>query len=143
MARILITDDDNVIRRMVRQVLEKEGYEVVEAPDGAQGLELYRKMRCDLVIADIIMPEKEGIGMIGELMREFPNAKIIAISGGGRVSPADYLKIARDFGAMRTLVKPIRKDELLKDVRELLEADWRSADMFSGLSRRTFRAGAE
>jgi len=122
MARILIMDDDNLIRRMLRQVLEQEGHEIVEARDGTEGINLNRKLHCDLIITDIIMPEKEGIETIGELRREFPDIKIIAMSGGGRIGPDAYLKMAKDFGAMRTIVKPIGKDELLKATKELLES---------------------
>ncbi len=123
MARILIMDDDSLIRRLLRQVLEGEGYEVVEASDGTQGINLNRKMHCDLIITDIIMPEKEGIETIGELRREFKGIKIIAMSGGGRIGPDAYLKMAKDFGAMRTIVKPINREELLKAAKELLESD--------------------
>ncbi len=121
MARILIIDDDNLVRRMLRQVLEAENYEVVEAEDGTQGLKINREKPADLIITDIIMPEKEGIETIGDFRREFPEIQIIAMSGGGRIGPDAYLKMAKDFGAMRTVVKPINKAELLEAVKELLK----------------------
>ena len=121
MARILIIDDEVQILNMLRQMLEGEGYEVVEAPDGKEGLKLYRKNPTDLIITDLIMPEKEGIETIQELTQDFPNIKIIAMSGGGRVGPGDYLHLAKMLGAQHTFAKPIEREELLKAVRELLK----------------------
>ena len=120
MARILIIDDDEQILAMLRQTLEREGYEVVDASDGKEGLRRYRENPTDLIITDLIMPEKEGIETILELRRDFPDVKIIAISGGGRIDPGQYLSIAKSFGAQYTFAKPIERKELLKAVRELL-----------------------
>jgi YesN/AraC family two-component response regulator len=83
MANILIIDDDQQILNMLSQILKRAGYGVVEALDGKQGLKLYRENPTDLIITDIIMPEKEGLETIMELQRDFPDVKIIAISGGG------------------------------------------------------------
>ena len=120
MVRILIIDDDEQILAMLRQTLEREGYEVMEASDGNEGLRRYRENPTDLIITDLIMPEKEGIETIMELHRDFPDVKIIAISGGGRVDPGQYLSIAKSFGAQYTFTKPIERKKLLKAVRELL-----------------------
>ncbi len=120
MASILIIDDDALIRRMLRRILEEEGYEVLEAANGTEGLNLNRRAPADLVITDILMPEKEGIETIGELTGEFPDVKIIAVSGGGRIGPDAYLKMARDFGALKTIKKPINKTGLLNAVKEVL-----------------------
>jgi len=95
MSRILIIDDDAQILKMLRQILEREKYHVTEASNGKEGLRLYRENPADLVITDIIMPEKEGIEIIIELKRDYPDVKIIAISGGGRINPEDYLDIAK------------------------------------------------
>ena len=92
MARILIIDDEEKFRKMLRQMLERAGHEVVEAPDGKEGVKLYREKLTDLIITDIFMPEKEGIQTIKELKRDFPEAKIIAISGGGRNGLFYFLK---------------------------------------------------
>jgi len=119
-ARILIMDDDAQIREMLRQLLERAGYEVAEAPDGRQGIRLYRQAPADLVITDIIMPEKEGLETIRELLRDFPDVKILAISGGGRVLADEYLRLAKQFGAERTLAKPFDQKELLEAVHELV-----------------------
>jgi len=119
MARILIIEDDVQMLAMLGQVFERAGYDVVEAPDGNVGIKLYREQPAHLVITDLIMPNKEGIETIIELRREFPDVKIIAISGGGRNGPEDYLKMARGLGAMLTFTKPIKREELLNAVREL------------------------
>ena len=92
MALILIIDDDDQIRRVLRKTLERDGYDVADAPNGKEGIRLYRENPADLVITDIIMPEKEGIETIRELRRDFPEVKIIAISGGGRIGPDSYFK---------------------------------------------------
>ena len=121
MAQILIIDDDDQLRLMLRKTLERSGYEVVEAPNGKEGIKRFREMPCDLVITDLIMPEKEGLETISELKEDFPDIKVIAISGGGRVGPNDYLHLAKMLGAQRTLTKPIELPELLKTIKELLE----------------------
>ncbi|MEA1946586.1 MAG: response regulator [Thermodesulfobacteriota bacterium] len=120
MAIILIIDDNNQFRAMLREMLERTGYKVVEASDGKEGIKLYREKATDLIITDLIMPEKEGIETIMELRRDFPDVKIIAISGGGRLDPGQYLSMAQKLGAQRTFAKPVARAELLKAVRELL-----------------------
>ena len=120
MERILIIDDDDQFLAMLRKMLERNGYKIVEASDGKEGIRLYRENLTDLIITDIIMPEKEGIEIIMELRRDFPDVKIIAISGGGCIGPEDYLHMAMMLGAKRTLTKPIERDELIKVVRELM-----------------------
>ena len=121
MPNILIIDDDNQFRTMLRKMVERNGYEVIEASDGKEGIELYRKNHTDLIITDLIMPEKDGIETIQELKKDFPDIKIIAISGGGRLGPQDYLHLAKMLGAQRTLTKPIELTELLKTIEELLK----------------------
>jgi DNA-binding response OmpR family regulator len=120
MASILVIDDDEQIRKLFRSVLEREGYEVKVAPDGKQGILKYRENPADLIIMDIIMPEQEGLEAILELKRDFHEVKIIAISGGGQILAENYLIIAKNMGAMRTLSKPVQKSELLKTVKELI-----------------------
>jgi len=118
--RILIIDDDLQIRQMLRYMLEDAGYEVREAPDGKIGISLFRKEAADVVITDIIMPEKEGIETILELKQEFPDIRIIAMSGGGRLGPRQYLESAKNLGAQKTLTKPFSKEAVLKAVQDLL-----------------------
>ncbi len=120
MASILIIDDEPQVRLMLRMKLEDHGYEVKDADDGSTGLRLYREDPTDLIITDLIMPEKEGIETISQVKSEFPDVKIIAISGGGRFGPEGYLDIAKGIGAERTFSKPIELTELLKAVEELI-----------------------
>jgi DNA-binding response OmpR family regulator len=120
-ARILIIDDEDQPRRMLQQVLIRAGYDVVEARDGNQGLQLFRVSQTDLIITDILMPEKEGLETIIDLRREFPAVKIIAISGGGRTGNLNFLEVAKRLGAQRTLQKPFELQEMLIAVRELLQ----------------------
>jgi CheY-like chemotaxis protein len=121
MERILIIDDEPQIRSMLRLMLERVGYEVAEAPDGIEGIRRYRENPADLIITDLIMPNKDGIGMIIDLKKEFPKVKIIAMSGGGVNRPEGYLDGAKKLGATRTLTKPIDRDEMLKAVKETLK----------------------
>jgi CheY-like chemotaxis protein len=120
MARILIIDDESQIRSMLRLMLERVGYEIAEAPDGIEGIRQYRENPADLIITDLIMPNKDGIGMIIDLKKEFPKVKIIAMSGGGVNRPEGYLDGAKKLGATRTLTKPIDREEMLKAVKESL-----------------------
>ena len=122
MERILIIDDEPQIRSMLRLMLERDGYEVVEAPDGIEGIRVYRQNPADLIITDLIMPNKDGIGMIIDLKKEFPDVKIIAMSGGGLNKPEGYLKGAKKLGAARTLTKPIDREEMLRAVKNILKS---------------------
>ncbi len=122
MARILIIDDEIQIRNMLRQTFENEGFEVVEASDGEEGVKLFHQKKPDVVITDIVMPEKEGLSTIMELCREHPAVKIIAMSGGSRYfDPENYLFGAKEFGAFRSFTKPFDRNEMLKAVQEVLE----------------------
>lgn len=121
MARILIIDDEPQIRSMLKLMLERDGYEVVEAVDGVEGISVYRQNPADLIITDLIMPNKDGIGMIIDLKKEFPEVKIIAMSGGGLNKPDGYLKGAKKLGASCTLTKPIDREEILRVVAAILK----------------------
>lgn len=121
MTRILVIDDDEAFRPMVKQMLEQAGYEVLEAANGKQGVEVFRAEVPDLVITDIIMPEQEGIETIMGLIKENPNAPVIAMSGGGRFTGIDVLGSARKFGAKQVLSKPFKRAELLEAVEEVLK----------------------
>ncbi len=117
---ILVIEDDDQVRILLKKMLENAGYSVMEAPNGDIGLKLYSKQPVDLIITDLIMPEKEGIETIRELRKENPNIKIIAISGGGSVDPAQYLHMAERLGVKRTFAKPFRREDILQAVEELL-----------------------
>ena len=120
MAHILIIDDDVEFLKMFRQMLERAGHEVVDAPNGKVGVKLFREVRPELIITDIFMPEKEGIEIILELKKEFPAVKIIAISGGGRKSEFGFLEMAEALGADRSFMKPFERQEMLRAIQELV-----------------------
>jgi DNA-binding response OmpR family regulator len=121
MARVLVIEDDEQVGKLIREILEREGHKVAEARNGEEGLQEFRRYPADLVITDIVMPVKEGVETISDLMLEFPETKIIAISGGGRVGPETYLDLASGFGASWVIAKPFKAEVLLAAVRELLE----------------------
>lgn len=117
MAEILIVDDEDEIRSLLRMALEEEGYVVREAADGNAALRAYNERRPDLIITDLVMPDKEGIETIVEVRRQNTRVKIIAISG------VSYnLKVAKLLGADHTLNKPFSLDEMLRLVKTSLEA---------------------
>ncbi|MEQ1563640.1 MAG: response regulator [Nitrospiraceae bacterium] len=119
MATILIIDDEESIRILLRSALEGAGYEVTEAANGRQGLESYRRKPADLVITDILMPELNGLDMLLELTREFLNAKVVAISGAG--GEKNVLDVAKLLGARQTFRKPFSMPQLLGAVRYELD----------------------
>lgn len=120
MKRVLVIDDAAEIRQVLREMLQRTGYEVLEAANGKEGIRCVHTEPIDLVITDIIMPEKEGIETIQELQRDFPEVKIIATSGGGRIGAQYILRAARLLGVPYTLAKPIGRADLLLAVQELL-----------------------
>ncbi len=121
MARLLVIDDDGLTRKVWKTILEDAGHEVRLAENGREGLDLFREHGADLIITDIIMPEMDGLEVIMELWRDFPDVKVIAASGGThRMNPKMCLANARALGALRTLEKPIRGPELVAAVAELL-----------------------
>jgi CheY-like chemotaxis protein len=123
MKRILVIDDDVQFRQMLKQTLEREGYEVIDAPDGKEGIKLYRQAATDLVITDLLMPYKEGFETVMELKRDFPDVKIIAISGGSGsrgMDVQDCFSLVKWLGAARTFAKPFDHKELFEAIRELL-----------------------
>lgn len=121
MKKILIIDDEQDILLMLRKMLERKGFDIDMASNGVEGIKCMRKYEPDLVITDIIMPEKEGLETIREMIKIKADLKIIAMSGGGKVSAESYLKIAGMFGASKALTKPFSMKEMLGAVTELLE----------------------
>lgn len=109
--KILLIDDDRIARMKYKRWLEELNCEVIEAADGYEGLDQYRDHRPELVITDIIMPQKDGIQMMFELQREYPDLNIFFISGVGEKEPGEYLPQVKDFGVLRTFAKPIDKGE--------------------------------
>jgi DNA-binding NtrC family response regulator len=122
MSRILLVDDDDQLRELLRIVLHRAGHEVQEAHNGDEAIEIHRMNPTDLVITDIIMPDKEGLATIREFRRDHPHLKIIAMSGGGRVRAQDYLGIAKKFGADYDIAKPFSNQEILELVNTALDS---------------------
>jgi DNA-binding NtrC family response regulator len=115
MATILVIDDQEPIRSLLRAALEGDGHEVLEASNGRLGLELYRERSADLIITDIVMPEMDGLEMILELTSNFLNVKVIAMSGGRESEGPLY--VAKLLGARQTFLKPLDMEKLLSAVR--------------------------
>lgn len=120
MAKILVIEDEERLRRTIRVVLEMESHEVTEAPDGAVGLRLYREHGADLVLVDMFMEGRDGLEFIRALRTEAPHPIIVAMSGGGRTGQVDILRAAEALGASRTLVKPFELQDLITTIREAL-----------------------
>jgi CheY-like chemotaxis protein len=110
--RILIVDDDKIFRDIVHLMLEQFGYEVTIARDGAEAVKLCDSAQFDLVITDLIMPEKDGLETMAEVLRRSPGTKVIAMSGGGQLEAECYLEMATTMGASEILKKPFTPDQL-------------------------------
>ncbi len=123
MARILVIEDDAQTREMLRQLLKRSGYDVDVAPDGIDGLRSFRAAPADLVLTDLLMPGKEGLETIRDLLDEFVGVKIIAMSGGGRLGNLGYLAAAEKLGAARVFAKPIDIPLLLQEIKQLLSEE--------------------
>jgi DNA-binding response OmpR family regulator len=120
MAKILVIDDDEIMNGMIMQLLSEAGYEVEGAEDGSLGLKRLASEKFDLIVTDIVMPEKEGIETIMEIRGQNMETPIIAISGGGKIDPEQYLRMAQHFGADYTFQKPFDQKHFLAAVRECL-----------------------
>ncbi|MBU1387826.1 MAG: response regulator [Proteobacteria bacterium] len=120
MKKVLIIEDEISVRTFFKTMIEKNGYQVFEAADGKQGIRIYKENLPDLVITDLIMPEKEGIETIKDLKALNPDARIIAISGGGINDPKIYLNLAAKLGTICTFVKPVDNEILLSTIKKIL-----------------------
>lgn len=120
--RILVVDDDEQILLLMRMILERAGYAVDTAEDGERAVRAFNPRRHILLITDIVMPDKEGIETIRELRERKPDLPVIAISGGGRIGPQDYLSWVRRCGVRHTFAKPVKREDLLAAVAELIGA---------------------
>lgn len=118
MKKILIVDDEVLIREGLKIALELEGYSVEIAEDGRQAVKLMDSFTPDVIVTDIIMPEKDGIELILNLRKTNQNIRIIAISGGGRISAKDHLRIASKLGADCILAKPFSVKELITEIEK-------------------------
>ncbi|HBH04166.1 MAG TPA: response regulator [Candidatus Rokubacteria bacterium] len=122
MARILVVDDEPDICELLREILEGAGHEVRVASEGAGALRALREHPADLLITDIFMPGKEGLETIMEIRRDFPQVRVVAMSGGGRTGELNYLRDAVQLGATRSITKPFQESEVLRVVRDTLGA---------------------
>jgi DNA-binding response OmpR family regulator len=122
--KILLVDDEEQIRALLKQVLLASGFEVQDATGGKQAVAIYQNEQPDLVITDIVMAEGEGLELIRYLRLKYQDAKIIAMSGGGGGSADTYLALARKLGASRTLAKPFAIEQLLEIVSLVLGDEW-------------------
>ena len=117
--RVLVIDDNSDIRDTLRWLLEGEGYAVSVAANGLEGLRLQRNEPADVVVTDIFMPEQDGIETLWKFREEFPNVPIVVMSGGGAARGTDYLSVARELGATKTLKKPLDPQELIDVVGQI------------------------
>lgn len=120
MERILIIDDEPSILEVLRKILQFEGYDVVTAANGEEGLELFRQTPCDLVITDMVMPTKDGLQTILDLRTEKPDLPVIAMSGGGTISKERYLAVAGYLDRVITIAKPFSVGSVSEAVSKLL-----------------------
>ncbi|MDH3231476.1 MAG: response regulator [Alphaproteobacteria bacterium] len=121
MGRILVVDDEELVRETLCHMLEDAGYEVFEATNGNEALQAFEEQKIDVVVTDIFMPEKEGLETIAELRQRKPDVKIIAVSGGGGDGKLDYLDFAKRFGAISVLTKPFLREQVLSAVKAILD----------------------
>jgi CheY-like chemotaxis protein len=117
---ILVVDDEEEMRDTLERVLAEAGYRVVTAGNGAEVGSILAQVHVDLVMTDLLMPEKDGTEVIAELRKKHPSTPIVAMSGGGRMPRGEYLKIARLFGAHAILEKPFTNEQLLSTIELLL-----------------------
>lgn len=120
MARILIVDDEAGVRSTLRSMLERRGYEVVEAADGDECLKVLAQQGADLVLLDILMPRREGLETLLQLRNQGHGPPVIAMSGGGAIATSVLLKSASVLGACEALDKPIRAEALVAAVERSL-----------------------
>jgi len=120
MARIIVAEDDEGVRNVIRRSLEADGHEVIEAEDGAVALDLFREEPADLLVADLFMPRLDGIKLITHLRKQFPQVRVLAISGSVWERQPKFLEIAGRIDAVTTLAKPFTPKELREAVSRAL-----------------------
>lgn len=122
MAKILVVEDDNLVKDMLTQTLQRAGHEIESACDGEEATIALAKSQPDLMITDLIMPKKSGMTLISEVKNKYPKMEIIAISGGGRLDPTGYLNLSETLGATVSFEKPVDKSALLTAIDLLLHS---------------------
>ena len=120
MAKILLVEDDELVRDMLTQVLERASHEVMTAANGEDATTLLQSQKPDIMVTDIIMPKKSGITLISEVKNRHPDLEVIAISGGGRLDPTGYLDLSETLGASVSFEKPIDNTALLMAIDLLI-----------------------
>ncbi len=120
MAKILLVEDDDLVRDMLTQVLQRASHTVTCATNGEDAAEYLKKEMPDIMVTDIIMPKKSGITLISEVKNRHPEMEIIAISGGGRLDPTGYLDLSESLGASVSFEKPVDNTALLMAIDLLL-----------------------
>ena len=120
MPRILVIDDEPLLRSTVVTILTREGFSVEEASDGEAGIAKFRKNQPDVVITDIFMPNRDGIEVVMELKHSYPRTKIIAMTGGGQTGMVEIASAANLLGADHILHKPFEKESLLAALNAVL-----------------------
>ena len=121
MAGILLVEDNEDLRAMLKESLEKRKHRIIEASNGKEALIRFKSAVTDIVITDLIMPEQDGIGLIMELKKIKPEIKVVAISGGGKIGPSNYLDIAETLGADAVFPKPFNLNSFILEVEKLVE----------------------
>jgi two-component system response regulator (stage 0 sporulation protein F) len=121
MATILLVEDDDLVRDMLAQMLERASHKLITATNGEEAVEILKNNEPDIMITDIIMPKKSGITLISEVKNKHPDMEIIAISGGGRLDPTGYLDLSESIGATVSFEKPVDKLALLMAIDLLLQ----------------------
>ena|SRR5438477_441719 len=121
--RVLLIDDDDTFRRVLRATIDGLGYDVIEVANGREAIAVFPVEGVDLVITDLLMPEKDGFELIRHLRRRAPGVPVIAMSGGGRIDSGLYLEVAEQLGARWTLAKPFSKGDLENAIAATLSDD--------------------
>lgn len=120
MAKILVIEDEDLVLEAMRIMLEEGGHCVTSAANGQEGMNALKAARFDVIVTDIVMPEVDGLELLTEVKKLYPDTKIVAVSGGGRISPSDYLQTAKVLGADCILSKPFAMSDLVNSVNEVL-----------------------
>lgn len=118
-ANILLVDDNRDFRESVKETLADNGFTVIEAENGNAAEQLLNKFDFDLIISDVLMPERDGMEFLDKVKTKDANARIIITSGGGKIGAEHYLEVAHEFGASATLKKPFSATELLQLINDL------------------------
>ena len=121
MACVVVIDDQEPIRRIVRRALEQAGHQVLDAEDGELGLQLLERPPVDVVVSDIFMPGMDGIQMLRQIRKQFPAVKVIVMSGGDSSGMLDLRRDAELLGAVKSLAKPFTTHEIVTIVNSVLE----------------------